>query len=66
MVKCDVEDNNMCEIFDGVLLEARNEPIISLAEDIRQNIMNRIVTKRTYAMKWKFGCGPNIVKNFEK
>ncbi|OMP11789.1 hypothetical protein COLO4_03688 [Corchorus olitorius] len=36
--KCDVIDNNMCECFNGVILEARHKPIISMLEDIRIKI----------------------------
>lgn len=35
VMKCDVIDNSMCETFNGVVLYARNKPIISMVEDIR-------------------------------
>lgn len=38
MVKCEVIDNNMCETLNGVMLEARNKPIITLVEDIRRYV----------------------------
>lgn len=51
VVKCEVIDNNMCEIFNGVMLEAMNKPIITLLEDIRRYVMSRIVVKRGYVEK---------------
>lgn len=50
-MKCEVIDNNMCEIFNGVMLEAMNKPIITLLEDIRRYVMSRIVVKRGYVEK---------------
>lgn len=35
IVKCEVVDNNMCENFNKVILDARNKPIIIMLEDIR-------------------------------
>lgn len=66
LVKCDNIDNNMSETFNGVLLEARGKPIISILEEMRQYVMNRIVLKRAFAMKWEYDCGPNIVKRIVK
>ena len=56
----------MCETFNGVILEARSTPVITMLEDIRKYVMNRIVAKRSYAMKWKTDFGPNIVSKIEK
>lgn len=64
--KCDAIDNNMCETFNGVMVEARSKPIITLMEEIRRYVMNRIVAKREYATKWKVDFGPNIVAKIEK
>jgi len=58
MIKCENVENNMCETFNGVLLEARSKPIIGMLEEIRQYVMNRLVAKRDYAMKWRLECGP--------
>lgn len=66
IVKCDVVDNNMCETFNGVVLESRSKPIITMLEDIRQYVMTRIVVKRDYIRKWTCDYGPNIVSKIEK
>ena len=65
VVQCEVIDNNMCETFNGVMLEARNKPIITLLEDIRRYVMHRIVVKRAYVEKWRGNYGPNIVEKIE-
>lgn len=45
MLKCDVIDNNMCETFNEVVLNARSKPIIIMLEDIRQYVMIWIVVE---------------------
>ncbi|GAV62019.1 hypothetical protein CFOL_v3_05544, partial [Cephalotus follicularis] len=44
--KCGKVDNNMAETFNGWLLEARLKSIISMLEDIKVAIMNRLHTKK--------------------
>lgn len=66
VVKCEVIDNNMCETFNGVILEARHKAIITMLEDIRQYCMTRIVVKRENTAKWKSSCGPRICARIEK
>lgn len=56
----------MCETFNGVILEERSKPVITMLEDIRKYVMNRIVAKRNYAMEQKIDFGPNIVSRLEK
>lgn len=56
----------MCETFNGVILELRSKPIITMLEDIRQYVMTRIAVKKQYALKWKNSCGPNIVSRIDK
>ncbi|XVF74327.1 hypothetical protein PTKIN_Ptkin13bG0101500 [Pterospermum kingtungense] len=66
VVKCDVIDNNMCETFNGVILEARCKPIISMLEEIRIYVMKRLVLKREYMKKWKTNYAPRILERLEK
>ncbi|XP_039144000.1 uncharacterized protein LOC120281164 [Dioscorea cayenensis subsp. rotundata] len=66
VVKCEVIDNNMSETFNGVILEARHKPVITMLEDIRQYCMTRIVIKRDNAAKWNSPCGPRIMSRIEK
>ena len=45
--KCDVIVNNMAETFNGFIINARSQHIIHMLEDIRIQVMSRLVTKRT-------------------
>lgn len=60
--RIDLVDNNMCEAFNGTLLEARKKSIISLFEHIKRDMMVRIVRKRQECSKWRGNIGPNIWK----
>ncbi|OMO70149.1 Transposase, MuDR, plant [Corchorus olitorius] len=64
--KCDVIDNNMCETFNGVIVEARENPIITMLEEIRLYVMRRIVKNRQQALDWKTEYGPRILAKLEK
>lgn len=45
IVKCDVINNNMCETFNGVILESRSKLIITILKEIRQYVMTRVAVK---------------------
>nr|GLL37801.1 Transposase, MuDR, plant [Ipomoea trifida] len=64
--KCDVIDNNMCETLNGVILEARCKPIISMLEEIRVYIMRRLVKNREYGRNWKTDYAPRQLQKLEK
>ncbi|XP_039138799.1 uncharacterized protein LOC120276135 [Dioscorea cayenensis subsp. rotundata] len=66
VIKCEAIDNNMCEVFNGVILDERGKPVIFMLEDLRQYVISRIAVKREYANKWKGNYGPNIVAKLEK
>ncbi|KAK1411976.1 hypothetical protein QVD17_32873 [Tagetes erecta] len=42
--RSDVLLNNMCEVFNGKIVEGRDKPIITVLEYIREYLMRRIVT----------------------
>ena len=65
VVKCHVIDNNICETFNGVMLEARSKPVITMLEEIRRYVMQRMVVKRNCVKKWKVDFGPNIIAKLE-
>lgn len=44
--KCDVLLNNSCEVFNKYILEARELPIHSMFERIKQQLMSRYYTKQ--------------------
>ncbi|KAL4346616.1 hypothetical protein GQ457_17G004420 [Hibiscus cannabinus] len=49
--KCDIVDNNMCETFNGVILDARCKPIISMLEYIRVYVMHNIPESYTVCLR---------------
>ncbi|KAL2228364.1 UNVERIFIED_CONTAM: hypothetical protein Sindi_1816100 [Sesamum indicum] len=49
--KCDMLLNNICETFNGSILEAREKPIMTMLEWIRKWIMNRLSELRDRARK---------------
>ncbi|KAF9602166.1 hypothetical protein IFM89_025439 [Coptis chinensis] len=42
---CEVVENNMCEVFNGTIVEARSKPIISMFKDIRMKLTERMVRR---------------------
>ena len=49
--KCDMLVNNICETFNAFILEARDKPIISMLEQIREKLMQRIQQRREAVSK---------------
>ncbi|KAL4346419.1 hypothetical protein GQ457_17G005010 [Hibiscus cannabinus] len=64
--KCDVVDNNMAEAFNGWILEARCKPIITMLEEIRTMVMNRMNIKRTCAETWRTNISPKALQKLER
>ncbi|XP_012842534.1 PREDICTED: uncharacterized protein LOC105962758 [Erythranthe guttata] len=60
--KCDILLNNMCEYFNSFILEAREKPIISLLETIRNLLMTRMQSNKEKAAKWEGLLCPKIKK----
>ncbi|KAL0343001.1 UNVERIFIED_CONTAM: hypothetical protein Sangu_1187500 [Sesamum angustifolium] len=58
--KCDILLNNMCESFNAFILPARDKPIITLLETIRNLLMIRMQVNRDKARKWDFLLCPKI------
>ena len=50
-VKCDSVDNNMADIFNAFIMDARYMPIVSMLKTMFHSIMKRITVK-----KKKIGC----------
>ncbi|XP_038693818.1 uncharacterized protein LOC119991542 [Tripterygium wilfordii] len=63
--KCDSCDNNLCEAFNGTIVEARSKSIISMLEDIRRAIMKRFKDKRVGVNSWRHDYGPLIHKKVQ-
>ncbi|KAK8683625.1 hypothetical protein V6N13_039679 [Hibiscus sabdariffa] len=64
--KCDVVDNNLSEAFNGWIVDARCYPIISMLEEIRKMVMQRMHVKRTASSKWKTNIAPRPLQKFER
>ena len=64
--KCDMLCNNYCEGFNSAILEARDKPIITLLEMIRNYSMKRMAKKRVEVDKWHHPVGPKVFKFIEK
>ncbi|XP_050233158.1 uncharacterized protein LOC126681655 [Mercurialis annua] len=65
-IKCDVVDNNLAETFNGCILEAICKSIITMLEEIRVLVMNRIWTKRQSADSWIMGIAPRAMEKLKK
>ncbi|XP_019178181.1 PREDICTED: uncharacterized protein LOC109173407 [Ipomoea nil] len=60
--KCDALVNNISESFNAMILDAREQPLISSAESIRKLLMCKIFENRQKALKWNGPFCPNIMK----
>ncbi|KAH0739567.1 hypothetical protein KY290_038272 [Solanum tuberosum] len=50
--KCDILLNNICEVFNSMILDARDKPIVTLLEKLRYLLMARMLANREKAHKW--------------
>ncbi|CAI8605785.1 unnamed protein product [Vicia faba] len=64
--KCDVLMNNLSESFNSTILQARDKPILTMVEWIRNNMMNRIANSVVKLDKWKHNVMPNPRKRLDK
>ncbi|PWA78394.1 Zinc finger, PMZ-type [Artemisia annua] len=67
-IKCDANQNNHCEAFNGVekIIEARHKAIYSLSEVTRKFVMQRLGDRKKIGQKWDHEFGPEIIKKLEK
>ena len=64
--KCDVLLNNNCEVFNKYILEARELPILSMLERIKNQIMTRHYNKQKEAENFIGTVCPKIRKKITK
>jgi hypothetical protein len=64
--KCDVLMNNLSEAFNATILVARDKPIITMCEWIRQYLMNRIATIRYKLGSWEGRVMPMPMRRLNK
>ncbi|XP_076896982.1 uncharacterized protein LOC143550581 [Bidens hawaiensis] len=61
----DVMINKMCEVYNGKIVEARDRPIISAPEHVREYLMRRIVTVLGIIDKCEGLLTPRVTQLFE-
>ena len=64
--KCDVVNNNLSETFNGWILDARYKPIISMLEEIKIKVMERLRVKRRFGKTWILKLAPKAQVKLEK
>ena len=57
---CDAVENGVCESFNSAIQYPRMKPIISMLEEIRIYVMERIYRKNVKVMKWVGEICPKI------
>ena len=65
-VKSDAIDNNMCESFNAWILSARHKTIISMLEEIRIKVMNRLARLSEFPNSWISNFSPMAMKVLEQ
>nr|XP_016461892.1 PREDICTED: uncharacterized protein LOC107785169 [Nicotiana tabacum] len=63
--KCDIIDNNMCETFNAWILADRHKTIITMLEEIRVKMMERIGKLREFADTWICDISPIAMKVYQ-
>lgn len=64
--QCDSIDNNMNEVFNAYILSSRHKPVITMLEDIREGLMERMHKKRDFIAKKDIHICPRIQQKLEK
>lgn len=64
--KCESVDNNLCECFNGTIIDARYKPIIHMLEEIRLGVKDRMERRRRLIARWEGEFCPRILQRLEK
>jgi hypothetical protein len=64
--KCDVIMNNISESFNSTILVARDQPVLTMCEWIRNYLMNRMATACSKLDRWQHNVMPNPRKRLDK
>ncbi|XP_019240445.1 PREDICTED: uncharacterized protein LOC109220426 [Nicotiana attenuata] len=64
--KCDSVENNMCETFNSWILSARHNSIITMLEEIRVKVMERMTAMREFATRWISDVSPMAMGYIEE
>jgi len=63
---CDAMENGVSESFNNAIRDSRRKPIISMLEDIRLYVMQRMHTQRVMGSAWDLDVCPTIRRKLEK
>ncbi|CAI9293268.1 unnamed protein product [Lactuca saligna] len=63
---CDAVENGVSESFNSAIRHARRRPIITMLEEIRLFVMERIYTQGVEGMEWDLLICPTIRKRIEE
>nr|KAJ0193822.1 hypothetical protein LSAT_V11C800417780 [Lactuca sativa] len=66
MVCCDVVENYISESFNAAIIEAQKKPIITMLEEIRLYVMERMYNQKLMRQKWDLEIRPSIRNRIEK
>ena len=62
---CDAVENGISESFNASIVEARKIPIITMLEEIRVYVMERMYNQKVKGNKWDLEICPSIRKKIE-
>ncbi|KAL4576182.1 hypothetical protein LXL04_012271 [Taraxacum kok-saghyz] len=62
---CDAVENGISESFNASIVEARKKPIITMLEEIRVYVMERMYNQKVKGNKWDLEICPSIRKKIE-
>ena len=63
---CDAVENGVSESFNAAIVEARKKPIITMLEEIRVYVMERMYRQKVKGDKWELDICPSIRRKIEK
>lgn len=66
VVDCDIMINNICESFNGWILEARGKSPVTMFEELRVKLMKRIANRKRKMEAYHGNICPNIREIVEK
>ncbi|XP_072078179.1 uncharacterized protein [Arachis hypogaea] len=64
--KCDTLVNNICESFNGAIIESREKPIVTMLEEIRVYLISRWAVNRERIQNFNGTVLPRIRKKIER
>lgn len=62
---CEAVENGISECFNSIIIDARRKPLITMLEEIRIYVMDRIAHMNEKALKWKTNVCPAVLKKMK-